>query len=182
MLTEKPNADGSVREKARLVARGDRQRAGIDYNEVFSPVVRATTVRAVLSIAAVLDMELDQMDAVTAFLNAPLEETLFMRVPDGFEAPPGSVLRLRKSLYGLKQSPREWNGTLHQWLLSRGLQQSDVDQCLYFVPGKLWVMFWVDDFLVMSRDSARRPRTPSRLPSPRSSRCAIWALSSSSWG
>ena len=86
-----------------------------------SPVVRATTVRAVLSIAAVLDMELDQMDAVTAFLNAPLEETLFMRVPDGFEAPPGSVLRLRKSLYGLKQSPREWNGTLHQWLLSRRL-------------------------------------------------------------
>ena len=85
------------------------------------------------------DYELDQMDAVTAFLNAPLDEELYMRVPDGLDAPADSVLLLKKSLYGLKQAPRYWNQMLHDYLISQGLQQSKVDQCLYYIPGKLWV-------------------------------------------
>ena len=152
IFTKKQEAAGSVRFKARLVARGDKQRAGLDFTEVYSPVVNAATLRLMLAIATVRGYELDQMDAVTAFLNAPLEEELYIRVPDGFAAQPGHVLRLTKSLYGLKQAPRYWNKTLHDWLLSKGLQQSKFDSCLYLLPGKLWVAFWVDDFIVMARD------------------------------
>ncbi len=154
VFTRKHEPDGSIRFKARLVARGDHQRAGLDYNQVYSPVVNATTLRALIAVAAVNDYELDQMDAVTAFLNAPLDEEMFLRIPDGFAAQPGHVLRLKKSLYGLKQAPRCWNQMLHDWLLSYGLKQSEVDSCLYFLPGKLWVAFWVDDFIVMSSSVA----------------------------
>lgn len=155
VFTKKHEANGTTRHKARLVARGDRQRAGIDYDQVYSPVVNANTVRTMLAIAAVHDYELDQMDAVTAFLNAPLEENLFLHIPDGFTPQPGYVLRLKKSLYGLKQAPRYWNKMLHDWLvITYGMQQSKIDPCLYFLPSKqLWVAFWVDDFLVMAANA-----------------------------
>ena len=74
-----------------------------------------------LAVAAVNNYELDQMDAVTAFLNAPLEEELYLRIPEGFTPQPGHVLRLKKSLYGLKQAPRYWNKMLHEWMVSQGL-------------------------------------------------------------
>jgi hypothetical protein len=108
-----------------------------------------------LAVAALNDWELDQMDAVTAFLNAPMgDEELYVRVPDGFHKQPDTVFRLRKAIYGLKQAPRCWNQLLHDWLLSQGLMQSKHDACLYFIPGKLYVCFWVDDFLILARDVA----------------------------
>ncbi len=153
----KPATSTSERRfKARLVARGDYQREGIDYFSTYAPVVNATTVRLLFAVAAERDYELDQMDAVTAFLNAPLEEQLYMRVPQGYPAPPGSVLRIAKSIYGLRQAPRCWNQMLQEFMLSQGMQQSETDLCLYFKPGKLWVVVWVDDFLVMGCD---RPTT-----------------------
>ena len=92
------------------------------------------------------------MDVVTAFLNAPLEEEIYLRVPEAFTPQPGKVIRLLKSLYGLRQAPRCWNKTLQEYLISRGLQQSQVDHGLYFIPNKLWIAVWVDDFLIMARD------------------------------
>jgi len=154
VFTHKTEPDGSLRYKARLVARGDHQRAGQDYGELYAPVVNGTTLRTLLAVAAVQDWEVDQMDAVTAFLNAPMDEELYVKVPEGFTQQPGTVLRLRKAIYGLKQAPRCWNQLLHNWLVQRGLQQSQHDACLYYVPGKLYVAFWVDDFLVLAPDVA----------------------------
>ena len=155
VFTRKSEADGSTRHKARLVARGDHQRAGVDFNDVYSPVVNGTTLRTLLAVAAVNDWHVDQMDAVTAFLNAPMgDEELYVRVPEGFIRQPGTVLRLKKAIYGLKQAPRYWNQLLHNWLLAYGLQQSQHDPCLYFIPGKLYVCFWVDDFLILARDAS----------------------------
>ena len=77
-----------------------------------------------------------------------------MRVPEGFVREPGTVLRLEKAIYGLKQAPRYWNQLLHNWLLEYGLQQSQHDPCLYFIPNKLYVCFWVDDFLILDRDAS----------------------------
>ena len=153
VLTKKRELNGDTRFKGRLVALGNHQRAGLDFNQVYSPVVNAGTVRAMLAIAAINDCDLDQMDAVTAFLNAPLEEEIFLRIPNGFQVQQGHVLRLKKALYGLKQAPRSWNKMLQEWLISYGLQQSTADPCLYFLPGQLWVAFWVDDFLVMAPDA-----------------------------
>ena len=96
---------GGVRYKARLVAKGYSQKEGIDYSEIFSPVVRHTSIRVLLSIVAAQDLELEQMDVKTAFLHGHLEESIYMEQPQGFREPGSKekVCLLKKSLYGLKQ-------------------------------------------------------------------------------
>lgn len=97
-----------IRYKARLVARGFTQREGIDFNEVLSLVVKHTSIRVLLALVAQNDMELQQLDVKTAFLHGDLEETIHMYQPEGFveSGNEGKVCLLKKSLYGLKQSPR----------------------------------------------------------------------------
>ena len=101
----KRGPDGEVnRFKARLVAQGFLQLEGIDYKEVFAPVVRYDSVRTVLAIANQLDLELHQMDVKCAFLNGHLEEEIYMTQPEGYEDEenPDFVCKLNRSLYGLK--------------------------------------------------------------------------------
>ncbi|GMF49394.1 unnamed protein product [Phytophthora fragariaefolia] len=94
--------------KARLAIKGFLQEHGIDYNEIFSPVIRMGVLRLLLTIAALLDLEAHQMDVKTAFLNGLLEEEIYMAQPEGFKVPGKEHLacKLLKSLYGLKQAPR----------------------------------------------------------------------------
>nr|GEV37974.1 hypothetical protein [Tanacetum cinerariifolium] len=96
-----------LRYKARLVARGFTQRGGINYNEVFSPVVRHTSIRVILALTAYKDYELEQLDVKTTFLYGNLEEVIYIRQPSGYEQG-NKVCYLMKSLYGLKQSPRSY--------------------------------------------------------------------------
>ena len=104
----KEEHDGNKRYKARLVVKGFQQKEGVDYNEIFSPVVKLTTIRLVLKIVAAENLHLEQLDVKTAFLHGDLEEELYMRQPEGFikEDSKNLVCRLKKSLYGLKQAPR----------------------------------------------------------------------------
>jgi hypothetical protein len=95
--------------KSRLVAKGFSQIPGIDYSDVYSPVVKHSSIRTFLSLVAVHDYELQQLDVKTAFLHGDLEEDIYMDQPEGFIVPRKEdyVCRLKKSLYGLKQSPRQ---------------------------------------------------------------------------
>lgn len=153
----KRNKDGGVeRYKARLCAQGFSQREGVDYGDTFAPVARVTTIRVLLSIAAQLDFEIEQMDVCTAFLNGELEEDIFMRPPPGLSVPPGTVLKLHKGLYGLKQSPRVWNHTINAFLLRIGFVRLVADPCVYVCRTDEWVIFialFVDDLILVSSSS-----------------------------
>lgn len=130
----KIGADGvAERHKARLIAQGFSQRFGIDYDETFCPVVRPESVRAVIALAAKYELKLHHMDVTTAFLNGVLEEEVFMKQPEGFveKGKEHLVCRLKKSIYGLKQSLRCWNTILDKQLKHMGLMQSNADPCLY---------------------------------------------------
>uniref|UniRef100_H3G7U2 Reverse transcriptase Ty1/copia-type domain-containing protein n=1 Tax=Phytophthora ramorum TaxID=164328 RepID=H3G7U2_PHYRM len=95
---------------------------GIDYLEVYSPVVRLESLRVLLTLAAVWDYEVHQMDVTTAFLNGKIDVEVFMEQPEGFEVPGKEnwVCRLLKSLYGLKQAPRVWFQLLKSFLEEQG--------------------------------------------------------------
>ena len=151
-------SDGSIdRFKARLVAQGYNQKHGIDFFDVFAPVVSYEAVRCVLSLAASMNFEIHQADIKTAFLNGTLEETIYMRQPPGFTLPglEHLVCKLERSLYGLKQSPRQWNKVLDSYLKESGFTPSLCEPCIY-IRGKLGnpdyaiISVFVDDLLLFS--------------------------------
>ena len=156
-LKHKP--DGSIeRYKARLVAKGFKQEDGFDYDETFSPVIKITTVRILLSLTISQNWLIHQLHVSNAFLHGDLQETIFMEQPPGFinHVFPHHVCKLQKSLYGLKQAPRAWFLKLSTYLLSLGFSASKTDTFLFFkyhnkVP--YFFVIYVDDILLISRDS-----------------------------
>jgi len=117
----KYRSDGEVeRFKGRLVAKGYAQMYGIDYDETFAPVVHFSSIRTLLAFAVQNSLLIHQMDVVTAFLNGNLSEEIYMQQPDGYIQVGNEhlVCKLKKSLYGLKQSPRCWNTALDVQLKS----------------------------------------------------------------
>jgi hypothetical protein len=145
-----------VRWKARVVAKGFQQRAGVDFDEVYAPVSKQSTLRALLAVVAEEDLELHQLDVKTAFLNGELEETIYMAQPPGYQqGSPGVACRLHKALYGLKQAPRAWYKRLKEELDSMGFKASDADPGLFIKrDGGQWtaVLVHVDDMLVAGKN------------------------------
>ncbi len=139
-----------VRYKARLVAKGYAQKAGVDYDEVYAPVIRYETVRLLLAHAARKKMLVHQMDVETAFLHGSLEEEVLMDQPQGYDDGSGRVCRLKKSLYGLKQSPRCWNYALHNHLVNSGYRQASADACVYIGNNSTVIGVYVDDLLLLA--------------------------------
>ena len=159
VLRKKQTLTGTeeVNMKARLVAKGFAQREGVDYNEIFSPVVKHTSIRMLLSVVTDDDLELEQLDVKTAFLHGDLSEEIYMQQPEGFEEPGKEklVCKLKKSLYGLKQSPRQWYKRFDTFMMNKDFTRCDVDSCVYskrladHTP--IFLLLYVDDMLIASR-------------------------------
>lgn len=151
------------------MAKGFLQKEGIDFNEVFAPVSKHTTLRTLLALTAAEDLELHQLDIKTAFLNGELEETIFMKQPEGYEeGTPGTVCHLRKSLYGLRQAPRAWNTRLKKELELMSFRASESDAGLYIAHHKgsnVYVLVYVDDILIAAKDMAAIINVKERLTS-----------------
>ena len=151
----KSDIDGSDKYKARFVAKGYSQKLGIDYEETFSPTADMTSMRVIMQKAAQEDLILHQMDVKTAYLHAPIDCELYIEQPEGYEKKSQTgeklVCKLQKSLYGLKQSGRNWNVMLHTYLTENGFVQNPADHCVYTKEKhneKVILLVWVDDLII----------------------------------
>ena len=158
VFTVKYKSDGTIeRYKARLVAKGYTQTFGIDFQETFAPVAKINSIRVLLSLAVNLNWPLLQLDVKNAFLNGELEEEVYMEIPPGFNSGCSidKVCRLRKSLYGLKQSPRAWFGRFTKAVLQHGYKQAHADHTLFYKrqsTGITILIVYVDDIVLTGDD------------------------------
>jgi hypothetical protein len=162
-----------------LVARGFKQEHGVNYFETSSPTAKMTTIRILLSLIGILDMDADLLDIKTAFLYAKMDEEVWAKPPNDLDKlyvhlipmvdplqrhhlqyqlkrlREGTWLRLRKSLYGTKQASRNWYNMLNDFIISKGFYRNRADPCLYTrVSGEniVFVLVYVDDIIVASTD------------------------------
>lgn len=144
--------DGQLEKfKARIVARGFSQMYGIDYTETYCSVVQIMTTRLVLAYAAKTNLKMKQFDAKTAFLYGELNEVIYMQPPDGY-AEPNTVWKLKRSLYGRKQSPRMWNEKFASFMKSVDFNMSTYDNSVFYKWNPfLIVIVYVDDGLIFGR-------------------------------
>jgi len=153
--TKRDETGRVVRYKARFVAQGFSQVAGQDYFDIYAPVAKLSSIRIILALAAALDWELENMDVDTAFLQSVVEELIFVRQPKGYVKLGRNgrelVCRVLKSLYGLKQSPRNWNKVIDEWLRGFGFEPSKVDPCVYIYRRGgvlIIIVLYVDDLII----------------------------------
>jgi hypothetical protein len=140
--------------KDRLVVNGFAQKKGIDFDEIFSLVVKMTSIRTILSLVGVEYLHLEQLDVKTTFLHGDFEEDIYMQQPHGYEdnGKENLVCRLKKSLYGLKQAPRQWYLKFDRFMIEQGYSRCHSDHCVYFKRlengSYIILLLYVDDMIV----------------------------------
>jgi hypothetical protein len=145
---------GKNKYKARLVVKGFSQKKGIDFDEIFSPVVKMNSIRTILSLVVIEYLHLEQLDVKTTFLHGDLDEQIYMQQPQGYEVKgkQNLVCRLKKSLYGLKQAPRQWYLKFDRFMIEQGYSRCHSDHCGYFkrLENGSYIIFllYVDGMLV----------------------------------
>lgn len=136
--------------KARVVARGFQQ-IGMFFNDIYSPVAKLPSIRIFLAMCNTFDMKIHQVDVCSAFLNGDIKENVFISLPKGFKEKEGTICKLRKSLYGLKSSPKNWNDKFHNLMQNLSFSRSEYEYCLYIKvneKGRIYILLYVDDLLL----------------------------------
>jgi hypothetical protein len=126
---------GKNRYKARLVVKGFAQKKGIYFDEIFSPVVKMTSIRTILSLVAIQDLHLEQLYVKKTFLHGYFEEEIYMQQPQGYEVKgkENLVCRLKKRLYGLKQAQRQWHLKFERFMKEQSYSRWHSGHCVFFL-------------------------------------------------
>jgi hypothetical protein len=156
VFRKKPDSAGNVKEyKSRLVAKGFTQKYGVDFIETFAPVAKLKSIRALIGISASLGLVPIQNDVPSAFLWPELKELIFMEQPIGYNDDSGMVWKLNRTIYGLKQSPREFNSLVDAYLVREGFTPTPADPCIYTrdINGSnpILIGLYVDDIITAGR-------------------------------
>jgi hypothetical protein len=119
------------------VAKGYTQKEGEDFFDTYSPVARLTTIRILIAVAASYGLIIHQMDVKTTFLNGEFDDEIYMDQPEGFiaDGQENKVCRLIKSLYGLRQAPKQWHEKFDNTLTTAGFAVNEADTCVYYRYG-----------------------------------------------
>lgn len=191
VLRNKYGPDGLLeRWKARVVAKGFAQKPGIHYFETYAPVARLSSLRSLLAVAAKFDLHVAQLDIETAYLNGRIDTDIYMEMPELLEKMlqriisedanssisqrargmlnqlkrGSTVCKLKKALYGLRQSGRQWHTALDTVLQGIGLTPTNSDPCVYIDKKELtFVLVYVDDILIISNDKKRESEIKEKL-------------------
>ena len=115
------------------MAKGFRQRKGIDYFDTYAPVARIISIRVLVALESIYKLMVHQMDVKIIFLNGNLDEEVYMDQPEGFVLPGNErkVCKLVKLLYGLKQAPKQWHEKFDIVILTNGFKHIGTDKCVY---------------------------------------------------
>nr|GEV98737.1 retrovirus-related Pol polyprotein from transposon TNT 1-94 [Tanacetum cinerariifolium] len=165
----KEDQDGKKRYKARLVVKGFQQKHGVDYNKIFSLVVKMTIIRLVLSIVATENLHLEKIDVKKTFLHGDLDEDIYMTQPEDFQLArkkENLVCKLKKSLYGLKQASRQWYLKFDSFMQRAGYKRCVKDHCCYLkkvVSSSIILLLYVHDMLVVGSDMAEIKKLKRQL-------------------
>ncbi|MBW0535337.1 hypothetical protein O181_075052, partial [Austropuccinia psidii MF-1] len=141
--------------KARLCAQGFSQTPGVDFRKTYAPTGRLNSLRCLISHSVSNGLEFHQVDIKSAFLNAPLVDTVFLSIPQGLEVDKRKFcLCLKKAIYGLKQAPLAWYDRLKGWLCQVGFSSCVLDPCIFFREGDhpVWLYVHVDDIAIFGKN------------------------------
>lgn len=162
-----------IKWKCRIVGQGFRQIHGVNYFDTSSPVMKLESLKLLIQLANIFKLQIHQMDVDNAYLNAPLRETVYCRMPKGLEPPgqEGRVYRLVKALYGLKQAGLEWYREFTSTITQLGFVSTKFDPCVFIKPtrtnAKILLGVFVDDVIIIfhSRDEAEWNELKSAIKS-----------------
>ncbi|MBW0483911.1 hypothetical protein O181_023626 [Austropuccinia psidii MF-1] len=153
--TKRNDSNQITEHKARLCAQGFSQTQGRDYSKTFAPTGRLNSLRTLISVAAAKGLKFEQLDIKSAFLNAPIEEDVYLTIPQGLDRDKRHVcLKLKKAIYGLKQAPLAWYCRLSTWLMKFGFKISKADSCVFYLekPESIWLFLHVDDIGIFGKN------------------------------
>jgi len=143
----------------------------VNYNEIFSLVVQHSFIHILLALVATLDMELKQLDVKTFFLHGKLEEDILMQQLEGFKVEGNEILvcRLKRSLSGRKQTPRQWYKRFNEFIVSHGYIKSPYDSCVYHSKvedgSRIYLLLYMDNMLIASQNLLAIQKLKSLLSS-----------------
>ena len=162
VLKTKRDRDGNItKRKARWVVKGFKQRYRKDYEQTFTGVCKSVTWKLAIALAALFDLEIEQIDAVRAFLNSEADTDIYVKLPlnqkdDQGKPMTNTVCKLLKALYSLKQAPRLWQKKLSNALKELGFKPYTSDQCVYINQKTgILIITYVDDMLVLGKNAGK---------------------------